>query len=343
VQTSIVEPLVSILIPAFNEEEFIAETLRSALSQTWSRKEIIVVDDGSTDSTVAIARSFAHRGVTVVSEPHRGAAAARNKAFSMCAGDYIQWLDADDLLAPDKIAKQLEGRTPGDNSRVLFSSAWGRFKYRHYKAEFAPSGLWCDLSAKEWLLRKLEENVYMQTAAWLVSRDLTEAAGPWNTQLSLDDDGEYFARIALLSDAIRFVPEAKVFYRIAGAGSLSYLGWSNEKIESQLSSMELTIRYLRSLDDGGRVRRACVTYLQNNLSTFFPARPDIVGRVVQIARELGGRLEQPPLSWKYSWLARVFGDRPAKYAQILLPRIKLSMVRSWDKALFRLETTRRPL
>lgn len=342
-QDSTVEPLVSILIPAFNEEEFIAETLRSALAQTWSRKEIIVVDDGSTDASAAIARRFAHCGVTVVHQTHQGAAAARNKALSVCEGDYIQWLDADDLLAPDKIAKQLEARTSGDTSKVLFSSAWGRFKYRHYKAEFAPSGLWCDLSAKEWLLRKLEDNVYMQTSTWLVTRALTEAAGPWNTQLSLDDDGEYFARVATLSDSIRFVPEAKVFYRIAGSDCLSYVGWSNEKIESQLCSMELTIRYLRSLDDGGRARRACVTYLQNSLSTFFPARPDIVRRVGQIARELGGRLERPPLSWKYSWLARTFGDRPAKHVQILLSRIKLSMERFWDKALLRLETARRPL
>ena len=337
------ESLVSILIPAFNEEEFIAETLRSALAQTWPRKEIIVVDDGSTDATIAIARRFAHCGVTVVHQTHQGAAAARNKAYSLCRGDYIQWLDADDLLAPDKIAKQLEARTPGDSSSVLFSSSWGRFKYRHHRAKFAHSGLWTDLSAKEWLLRKLENNVYMQTATWLVTRELTEAAGLWNTRLSLDDDGEYFARVALASDSIRFVPEAKVFYRITDSNSLSYAGWSNEKIESQLYSMELIIQYVRVIDDGERARRACVTYLQDGLSTFFPARPDIVRHVCQIACDLGGRLERPRFSWKYSWLARTFGDHPAKRVQLLLPRIKWSMVRSWDKALLRLETARRPL
>src|SRR5882672_6611417 len=100
-------PLVSILIPAFNAEQWIGETLRSALAQTWPHKEIIVVDDGSRDQTVATARKFEAEGVRVVTQKNSGAAAARNTAFSLCHGDYIQWLDADDLLAPDKIASQL--------------------------------------------------------------------------------------------------------------------------------------------------------------------------------------------------------------------------------------------
>ena len=77
----------------------------------------------------------------------------------------------------------------------------------------------------------------MQTATWLVTRELTEAAGLWNTRLSLDDDGEYFARVALASDSIQFAPDAKVYYRISGTDSLSYVGWSDEKIESHGASL----------------------------------------------------------------------------------------------------------
>ncbi len=91
------KPLVSILIPAHNAQEWIADTLRSAIAQTWERKEIIVVDDGSTDQTHAIARQFETHGVRVVRQENQGASAARNKAFSLSHGDYIQWLDADDL------------------------------------------------------------------------------------------------------------------------------------------------------------------------------------------------------------------------------------------------------
>jgi glycosyltransferase involved in cell wall biosynthesis len=335
------DPLVSILIPAYNEGEFLAETLKSALEQTWQRKEIIVVDDGSTDNTAAIAEGFASSGVRILRQTHQGAAAARNKAYSVCRGDYIQWLDADDLLSPDKISGQLCARSGSEHTKVLFSSPWGRFKYRRERAEFTPTCLWCDLLPQEWLLRKLENNLFMQTATWLVSRDLSDAAGPWNAQLSLDDDGEYFTRVALLSEGIRFIPEGRVFYRFSGAGSLSSVGWSNEKIESLLQSMDLTIRHFRSIDDGDRARHACLTYLQTNLGTFLPARPDLALRIDAIAAELGGQLEKPQLPWKYSWLARMLGDRPAKWAQILLPRFKWSMVRYWDKALFRLEAARR--
>ena len=63
--------------------------------------------------------------------------------------------------------------------------------------EFVPTSLWSDLSPCEWLVRQMEENIYMQTATWLVSREVTEAAGPWDTRLLGDDDGEYFSRVLL--------------------------------------------------------------------------------------------------------------------------------------------------
>src|ERR1019366_1829356 len=151
-------PLVSILIPAFNAQEWIADALRSAIAQTWQRKEIIVVDDGSTDQTHAIARQFEPQGVLVVRQENMGASAARNKAFLLCHGDYIQWLDADDLLAPDKIAKQMDLAKQGVGRRTLLSSAWASFMYRPHRAQLTPTALWCDLSPVEWLLRKMGQN-----------------------------------------------------------------------------------------------------------------------------------------------------------------------------------------
>ena len=122
----------------------------------------------------------------------RFAAAARNKAFSLSSGDYIQWLDADDLLAPDKVAAQMQALEECPNGRTVLSASWGYFFHRPSRASFTPTGLWCDLSPLEWLLRKMEHNIYMQTATWLVPRAVAEAAGPWDTRLLGDDDGEYF-------------------------------------------------------------------------------------------------------------------------------------------------------
>jgi glycosyltransferase involved in cell wall biosynthesis len=333
------KPLVSILIPAFNAQEWIADTLRSAVAQTWDRKEIIVVDDGSRDRTLAVARQFESDGVHVVTQNNQGAAAARNKAFSLSRGDYIQWLDADDLIGPDKIAKQMEATGDPPNKLTLLSGGWGRFMYRYDRAKFVPTALWCDLSPVEWLMRKMSLNLHMQTATWLVSRELTEAAGPWNTQLLGDDDGEYFCRVLLASDGVRFVPEAKVYYR-AAPNSLSYIGRSDKKRDAQWHSMQLHIRYLRSLEDSGRVRAACVNYLQNWMVFFYPERLDIFQHAEEIARELGGQLKAPRLSWKYSWIKALFGWPLARRAQLSLPGLRWSVVRLWDKACFRLEGRR---
>ena len=99
--------LVSILIPAYNADQWVANTIRSALNQTWREKEIIVVDDGSTDRTLEIARKFESKSVKVVTQENCGASAARNRAYSQSQGDFIQWLDADDLLHSRKIEAQL--------------------------------------------------------------------------------------------------------------------------------------------------------------------------------------------------------------------------------------------
>ncbi|MGB6192155.1 MAG: oligosaccharide flippase family protein, partial [Terracidiphilus sp.] len=196
-------PLVSILIPAYNAQEWIAETIHSAMAQTWPRTEIIVVDDGSKDATLAVARQFESQGVHVHAQKNQGASSARNKAFALSHGEYIQWLDADDLIAPDKIARQMEVALNGAGPRTLLSSPWAHFMYRPYRARFTPSSLWCDLTPQEWLLRKMSQNIFMQTATWLVSRELTEDAGPWDVRLLGDDDGEYFCRVLLASEGVR--------------------------------------------------------------------------------------------------------------------------------------------
>ncbi len=329
------QAFVSILIPAYNAEPWIADTLRSALAQTWPHKEIIVVDDGSSDRTLAIARRFEPAGVKVVPQANQGASAARNAAFALCRGDYIQWLDADDLLAPDKIEVQMAAVVGGAGPRTLLSGAWGSFGYRVTKAAFRPDALWRDLAPAEWLQRKLGQNLYMMNASWLVSRELTEAAGPWDTRLSADDDGEYFCRVLLASDGVRFVPASRAFYRRTSFGSLSHLGASNRKLDSQWLSLQRHIAGLRSLDDGAASRQACLTCLQNWFHWFYPERPDLVAPMQQLAADLGGRLDPPRLRWKYAWIRPLFGWRCAKRAQLFAPRLKHAALRFWDKTLFR--------
>jgi glycosyltransferase involved in cell wall biosynthesis len=333
------KPLVSILIPAYNAERTVSCTIHSALTQTWPRKEVIVIDDGSTDSTAALARKFGSK-ITLISTENRGLCAALNHAYQVSKGDYIQELDADDLMLPDKIERQLESLRPGDSKRLLLSSPWAPFLYRTRGARFTRNSLCEDLSPVDWLLRKMNENLHMQNATWLVSRELAEAAGPWNTDLQFDQDGEYFARVLVASEGTRFVPGTGIFYRTSGMSSISFIGNSEKKKKSLLTSLKLNIQYIRSLEDSERVRKACLVYLQNWFFYVYPEMPALVSEMQNLAAQLRGSLKEPDLRWKYSWMRPLFGWRAAKWAQMTLPQLRASLKRTYEGTLWNISESR---
>lgn len=115
------QPFVSIVIPCYNAEKYVGQAIVSALSQTYPRKEVIVVDDGSTDGSVAAVQSFGD-AVTLITGPNGGAAAARNKGIAAAQGEMIQFLDADDLLHSQKLSKSVPVLLEDENS-LVFSSA----------------------------------------------------------------------------------------------------------------------------------------------------------------------------------------------------------------------------
>jgi len=334
------KPLVSILIPAYNAQDWIADTLRSAIAQTWPRKEIIVVDDGSRDRTAEIAQRFASKGVTVVSTQNQGVSVAENLAFQLSQGEYIQYLDADDLLVPDKIERQLAALREADSRRILLSSQWAPFYYRTRHTRFVHNTLCQDLSPVEWLLRKMGQNLHMQTSTWLTSRELIEAAGPWNTRLDYDHDGEFFCRVLSVSEGARFVPGTGVLYRMTGSNSVSKIGNSNKKKDSLFLSMQAHISCLRALEDSERVRKACLAYMQNWYHNFHPGRPVIAAELQALAAQLQGHLEEPRLRRKYAWMKAVFGWKAAEWAQMALPEFRASCIRRYDEAMYRLEAPR---
>lgn len=107
-----IDPLVSVLIPCYNAERTIAEAVRSALAQTHRPLEVIVVDDGSTDHSTDVLRGLDAPELRWTSGPNRGGPAARNAALAMAAGDFVQFLDADDLLLAEKVERQLAAFDP---------------------------------------------------------------------------------------------------------------------------------------------------------------------------------------------------------------------------------------
>jgi len=98
---------VSLIIATFNHARFLGAAIDSALAQTLGAVDVIVVDDGSTDDTPAVLARYAGR-VRVLRQPNRGLAAARNAGLAAARGTYVAFLDADDVMAPTKLAAQLE-------------------------------------------------------------------------------------------------------------------------------------------------------------------------------------------------------------------------------------------
>ena len=245
--------LVSILIPAYNSARWLRDSVSSALAQTWARKEVIIVDDGSKDNTLALARTFESPIVKVVAQQNMGAPDARNTALSYAQGDYIQWLDADDVLHPQKIEAQLKGADDGQRSLTLLTSSWGKFFFRTSAASFRPDALWQDHTPVGWIVTRFTEKAWMNPAVWLVSRRLTDLTGPWDSRLakSGDDDGEYICRVAAASDRVKFVEEARCYYRIGTVGSLN---WNMEARAAVLKSLLLSLHLAtKNSDSEGRL------------------------------------------------------------------------------------------
>ena len=330
--------LVSILIPAYNSARWLRDSVSSALAQTWARKEVIIVDDGSKDNTLALARTFESPIVKVVAQQNIGAPDARNTALSYAQGDYIQWLDADDVLHPQKIEAQLKGADDGQRSLTLLTSSWGKFFFRTSAASFRPDALWHDNTPVDWIVTRFTENVWMNPAVWLVSRRLADLTGPWDSRLakSGDDDGEYICRVAAVSDRVKFVEEARCYYRIGSAGSLNWnMETGDAVLESLLLSLHLATKTLIAKEDSERTRRAARSHLQTFSSYFYASDDKFVERLNGMALDLGGALEPPSLGWKYYPIQLVFG---AKFALNLMRNwrtSKLRVRRNLDWCLYR--------
>ena len=302
--------LVSIIIPCFNSAPWLAQTLESALAQSWPNKEVILIDDGSKDQSLAIANEFGGRGVTVIAQPNRGASAARNAGLGTARGTYIQFLDADDLLAPDKIGLQMHALKQSGPD-VLASASWSRFTHDPAQAVFVPQAVAEARTGVEFLQRHYETGSMMQPAAWLAPRELLDRAGPWDESLSLNDDGEYFARVMLTARGLVHVEQARCYYRSGVASSLSRRT-DPAAFTSLFRSIELTTRHLLSKDNSPRTRAACADAWMRTAYEVFPSMSFLADAAEAHARTLGGSRRPMPGSGRFLWAAHFLGWRMAR-------------------------------
>ena len=325
--------LVSILIPCYNAEKWLAQTIESALAQTWENKEIIVVDDGSNDGSLAIAKKFEPRGIKAIAQDNQGASAARNRALQEAQGTFIQYLDADDLLAPDKIERQV--KLLEDGSKFVAAGEWARFYKSPSEALFIREPLWADMASVDWLVCAWEEHWMMHPAAWLIPRQVAEMAGAWNESLFLNDDGEYFCRVVLASQGVKFCWQARSYYRSGNSGSLSNAK-SQAAWKSAFLALELCTNNLLATEDSPRTRHACATALQRFIYEVYPAVPTLRQQATAKVEQLGGTDAKPSGSPIFQLLSKGIGWQQAKRVQDFVYRYGYKKAAiGWKLAKFR--------
>ncbi len=195
------QPLVSIVIPCFNAEKVIADAIGSALAQTYRPIEVVVVDDGSTDASLSVIRSFGD-GVRWMSGPNRGGGAARNRGLQAAKGSLIQFLDADDVLHVHKLERQVP-RVMSDESHVVFCQ-WdtvvdGRAVPKPARVVTGDSV--CFLI-----------DHFLATLAPIHHRCTLEAMGGWREDLATGQDRDLHMRLAM--QGLRFVDMAEALCTI---------------------------------------------------------------------------------------------------------------------------------
>ncbi|WP_018291176.1 glycosyltransferase family 2 protein [Verrucomicrobium sp. 3C] len=216
-------PLVTIGIPAYNREEWIAQAVESALAQTWPHKEVVVADDGSTDRTREIMEGFGDR-IRLLSLPgNSGPSSARNAILESARGEWIQWLDSDDYLLPQKIETQL-GEVGEESADVLLSASlieqWGSEGptppwTAHLPDSPDPFYLWLAF----W---------FPQIGAQLWRREALLRIGGWSPG-HLVDDYELYARALQKGLRFRFTPSPGAVYRMG-----RHFSWTSSKLRQLL-------------------------------------------------------------------------------------------------------------
>jgi len=305
-------------MPCYNVAPWLEAAVTSVRQQTWKRFEIILVDDGSTDETAAIANRLAGTDLNLLRQSNLGQCSAFNLAFQHAQGDFIEYLDADDLLHPKKFETQL-ARLATQQSGCIAAGAWARFHGDPAAAVFTPEPVWRDLSSVEWLVSSWSGGGMMHGAAWLAPRKVAQAAGPWNENLTLINDFDFFTRLLLAGEGVVFCPDARSYYRSGLAGSLSGRT-SRNSWESAFLSTELGTRSLLMREESPRTRRAAAINWQRLAFSAYPFVPDLVQKAEKQILDLGGcdleigggpvfQILRRTLGWKIARRAQVTGRR----------------------------------
>ena len=209
--------LVSVIVPTYNRADLICETLGSVFAQTYRPIEILVIDDGSTDNTEEVVKSYLANcdeqiKLIYIKQDHAGAQVARNRGCQNSKGEFIQFLDSDDLLSPEKLYNQVKALQESPPASVAYG-AW-RCLYSNGRNKYGPiSQLKPEPSEEKMLRGYLSGTWFCPCHSYLFARQSVIEIGPWDEKLLIRQDTDYLTRTLLKNFRFQFVPGSEVLYR----------------------------------------------------------------------------------------------------------------------------------
>ncbi len=244
-------PLVSIIIPTYNRAHLIGETLDSVLAQTYHNWECIIVDDGSTDNTDEVVGAYVEKDSRFKyfhrPEEHLpGGNGARNYGFKMSQGEYVNWLDSDDLFSENKIEEQL--KLIIGKSYAVCTCKWGRFEQKDY-FKLKDLEIYKDYKPGYHLLRFYgKKGAFFPSHTFLIHKDIISKSGLWNEYLKINQDGEFYCRVLINATEVVFSSLSYILYRSNSNNKTSDL-ISEIKAKHAIVSWRLIEDQLKIIED----------------------------------------------------------------------------------------------
>lgn len=201
-------PLISVVIPCYNAARYIESTLRSVLAQDWTALEVIVVDDGSKDGSAELVR-HSFPSVTVVEQPNQGVAAARNHGIRRARGEWVAFVDADDIWLPGKLSAQMAAMAAFDGARMSYTAWW---VWSSSEPDPEPETLQAVAAAADqphwggpsgWIYPQLLLDCEVWTSTVLMQRSLLDEIGNFDTTLRIGEDYDLWLRASRVTPILR--------------------------------------------------------------------------------------------------------------------------------------------
>jgi glycosyltransferase involved in cell wall biosynthesis len=323
-------PLVSIIIPCYKQAEYLAETIDSALSQTYRPIEVLVVNDGSPDNTEQVARSYGDRVVYIYRE-NGGLSAARNTAIAQARGFYMKFLDSDDQLHAEQIAWQVEAMAGREDCASLTGVRLYRDGYPEQSQDHVPR-------ANNLLPDLFKDLDWGAPIGWLFPSKLVRAVGGFNEKLRFAEDWDFFCKVGMLQPEPRLLTDERIgcYYRQRpGSMSANRIGMATAKAR-------ILFEIHDRLRDRGRsdwfgedlLKHEQITY--EGMVRLGINDPELLNGLLQRIFELQRRVGFGAYGWRFRMLARCLGyARAEQFRSFVVRTLKIKPPESIDMAAWR--------